>query len=279
MSEFEDGPEALDHQIQRLEESMSGAATMASTFQAELRGMQDSMLYTGREVSSMSRSIGGGLRRAFDGLVFDGMRLSDALVVRNDVRYPELCGTDDSHRIREVGRHHADDLIASGGARLRAALQILDGNRPADDPRVGAKAAPPQAVAQNDHSVSTWDFVSGGELTADCRPDPERLEEPGRDPLRDERLRFGSRFAQREPAARNRRDGFEHLLVRRPVEVVLRRNGAKRLRIPAPRENPPGRPRGLTHCHEPLRLIEGQATQHDGIHHRHRPQHCVCVVS
>jgi hypothetical protein len=41
--------------------------------------VQGTMLYTGREVSSMSRSIGGGLRRAFDGVVFDGMRLSDAL--------------------------------------------------------------------------------------------------------------------------------------------------------------------------------------------------------
>jgi uncharacterized protein (TIGR02217 family) len=41
--------------------------------------MQDAMLYTGREVNSMSRSLGGGLRRAFDGVVFDGMRLSDAL--------------------------------------------------------------------------------------------------------------------------------------------------------------------------------------------------------
>jgi len=37
------------------------------------------MIYTGREAGSMSRSIGGGLRRAFDGLVFDGLRLSDAL--------------------------------------------------------------------------------------------------------------------------------------------------------------------------------------------------------
>ncbi|MBY6199846.1 phage tail tape measure protein [Maritalea mobilis] len=41
--------------------------------------MQGAMLYTNREVQSMSRAIGGGLRRAFDGLVFDGMRLSDAL--------------------------------------------------------------------------------------------------------------------------------------------------------------------------------------------------------
>ncbi|MEM9318322.1 MAG: phage tail tape measure protein [Pseudomonadota bacterium] len=79
MTEIEDDVDALDLQLQQLEESMSGVASMASTFQTELRGMQDSMLYTNREVSSMSRSIGSGLRQAFDGLVFDGMRLSDAL--------------------------------------------------------------------------------------------------------------------------------------------------------------------------------------------------------
>lgn len=37
------------------------------------------MIFTGREVGTLSKSIGGGLRRAFDGLVFDGMKLPDAL--------------------------------------------------------------------------------------------------------------------------------------------------------------------------------------------------------
>jgi len=79
MTDFEDDAERFETQIRQLEDTMAGAASMTATFQAELRGMQDSMLYTNREVSSMSRSIGSGLRRAFDGVIFDGMRLSDAL--------------------------------------------------------------------------------------------------------------------------------------------------------------------------------------------------------
>ena len=79
MAETDDRIDALDAQMVELEGSLEGAARMAGAFQAELRGMGDTMLYTGREVTSMSRSIGGGLRRAFDGVVFDGMRLSDAL--------------------------------------------------------------------------------------------------------------------------------------------------------------------------------------------------------
>jgi hypothetical protein len=59
--------------------TLSEASAMTAAFQSELQSLQGTMLYTGREVSSMSRSIGGGLRRAFDGVVFDGMRLSDAL--------------------------------------------------------------------------------------------------------------------------------------------------------------------------------------------------------
>jgi phage-related minor tail protein len=79
MSELTDDFGALDDQIADLEQSLASATSMAAAFQGELRSMQDAMLYTGREVNSMSRSIGGGLRRAFDGVVFDGMRLSDAL--------------------------------------------------------------------------------------------------------------------------------------------------------------------------------------------------------
>ena len=79
MAELDEGADALEAQIAELEVSLAGAASMTAAFQSELRGMQDTMLYTGREVQGMSRAIGGGLRRAFDGVVFDGMRLSDAL--------------------------------------------------------------------------------------------------------------------------------------------------------------------------------------------------------
>jgi len=41
--------------------------------------MKTSLTYTGREVGLMSSSIGRSLKRAFDGVVFDGMKLSDAL--------------------------------------------------------------------------------------------------------------------------------------------------------------------------------------------------------
>jgi phage-related minor tail protein len=71
--------EGLEDQIAALEASLDGAAGMVGAFEGELSRMRESLVFTGREVNTLSTSIGGGLRRAFDGLVFDGMKLSDAL--------------------------------------------------------------------------------------------------------------------------------------------------------------------------------------------------------
>ncbi len=67
--------------IAALEASLAGAQGMAAAFDAELRAMQQTLWMTGREVNALSAGIGTGLRRAFDGLVFDGLKLSDALRV------------------------------------------------------------------------------------------------------------------------------------------------------------------------------------------------------
>ena len=69
----------LTDQIAALEASLGGSATMVSAFEGELSKMQDSLVFTGREVGVLTAGFSGGLRRAFDGVVFDGMKLSDAL--------------------------------------------------------------------------------------------------------------------------------------------------------------------------------------------------------
>lgn len=71
--------ESLSEQLAALEASLGGAQAMTAAFDGELQRMQESMVFTGREVGSLTLGIGGGLRRAFDGLVFDGLKLSDAL--------------------------------------------------------------------------------------------------------------------------------------------------------------------------------------------------------
>ena len=55
------------------------AGQLVRDFQEELSKLRQSMTYTGKEVDTLASGIGGGLRRAFEGLAFDGMKLSDAL--------------------------------------------------------------------------------------------------------------------------------------------------------------------------------------------------------
>ena len=69
----------LQDQILALEATLGGTTGMVSAFDGELSRMRDSLVFTGREVGVLSNGIGGGLRRAFDGLVFDGAKLSDSL--------------------------------------------------------------------------------------------------------------------------------------------------------------------------------------------------------
>ncbi|MEM8851733.1 MAG: phage tail tape measure protein [Pseudomonadota bacterium] len=65
--------------LEALEERLGGSAAVISRFTAEMGALEGQMLYTQQEVQGLSRSFGGSLKRAFDGVVFDGLKLSDAL--------------------------------------------------------------------------------------------------------------------------------------------------------------------------------------------------------
>jgi len=62
-----------------LERALGGARGVTEAFGAEVTRLGRNVALTGREVAGLSTGFGSGLRRAFDGVVFDGMRLSDAL--------------------------------------------------------------------------------------------------------------------------------------------------------------------------------------------------------
>lgn len=62
-----------------LEEDLGRNAQMTSEFEKELGRLRQSMLFTSREVTTLSSGLERGLGRAIDGLVLDGGKLSDAL--------------------------------------------------------------------------------------------------------------------------------------------------------------------------------------------------------
>lgn len=69
----------MQEQLQALEAQLGSSVSMVAAFDGELSRMRETMIFTGREVNTLSSGITGGLRKAFDGLVFDGMKLNDAL--------------------------------------------------------------------------------------------------------------------------------------------------------------------------------------------------------
>ena len=69
----------MQEQLQALEAQLGTSVSMVAAFDGELARMRETMVFTGREVNTLSSGISGGLRKAFDGLVFDGMKLNDAL--------------------------------------------------------------------------------------------------------------------------------------------------------------------------------------------------------
>lgn len=71
--------DGFEGRLEGLEEGLTAASLMTAAFNAQLMRLQATVQDTGADVSVLSAGISRGLRRAFDGLVFDGLRLSDAM--------------------------------------------------------------------------------------------------------------------------------------------------------------------------------------------------------
>lgn len=79
MSDYDDDLEALDDELSNLGTSLQSATTMAAAFTGELSKVQRSFMQTSQTSGVLAKGMDRGLRRAFDGVVFDGMRVSDAM--------------------------------------------------------------------------------------------------------------------------------------------------------------------------------------------------------
>lgn len=122
MSEGE-GMENLEARAEALEDSLGAAAGMAAGFDGELRRMRESFAGAGKDAATLERGLSKGLRRAFDGVAFDGMKLSDALetVARSMIQ------TTYSAAIKPVANHFGG-LISKGVSGLvEGILPFADG--------------------------------------------------------------------------------------------------------------------------------------------------------
>ena len=76
-----EGYDGLGQDLAGLERDLADAQSVTAAFSTSLREMQGTMAETTRDLGQLERGFSGGLKRAFDGLVLDGMKLSDALSV------------------------------------------------------------------------------------------------------------------------------------------------------------------------------------------------------
>lgn len=122
MAEFE-GADAFEEQMRDLEESLAGAQSVASSFSGELQQIRTTMADTGREVRTLSNGMSRGLRSAFEGLVFDGMKASDALRKVGEA----IIGSAYSAAINPVTKH-AGQLAGAGiEALISGAMPFASG--------------------------------------------------------------------------------------------------------------------------------------------------------
>ncbi len=113
----------LEQQSAALEDSLGAAASMAAGFDSELRRMREALAATGKDVAVLERGLSKGLRRAFDGLVFDGVKLSDALetVARSMIQ------TTYSAAMKPVTDHVGGMLARGVNGMVEGMLPFADG--------------------------------------------------------------------------------------------------------------------------------------------------------
>lgn len=70
---------ALTGQLSELEGTIEGVQEVSTVFRTELVDMESALKSASRDAASLSRTLGTSLRRAFEGLVFDGAKLSDVM--------------------------------------------------------------------------------------------------------------------------------------------------------------------------------------------------------
>ena len=107
----------LEDQVDALEQTLGQATDVAAGFDAELQRIRGTLAETGYDVATLDRGLSRGLRRAFDGVVLDGMKLSDAL----DVMARSMINAAYNAAVKPV-TDHVGGLLATGIGNLVGGL-------------------------------------------------------------------------------------------------------------------------------------------------------------
>ena len=118
-----DGFDDLQERGEALGDSLGDAATMAAAFDSQMKRISAAFEETGKDVATLERGMSRGLRKAFDGVVLDGMSLSGAL----DVLKNSLIQTAYAAAIKPVTDHFGGMLANTVGGLVKGILPFADG--------------------------------------------------------------------------------------------------------------------------------------------------------
>jgi phage-related minor tail protein len=118
-----EGFDDLQERGESLGDALGDAASMAAAFDGHLQRVRAAFEETGKDVATLERGLSGGLRKAFDGVVLDGMNLSDAL----DVLKNSMIRTAYSAAIKPVTDHFGGMLASGVGSLVQGILPFADG--------------------------------------------------------------------------------------------------------------------------------------------------------
>lgn len=113
----------LEDHAEGLNATLATTGVLVAGFDSELRRMRVALAATGKDVATLERGLSRGLRRAFDGVVFDGMKLSDAMktVARS------LVNTTYNAALRPVTNHFGGMIAQGVGSLVQGILPFADG--------------------------------------------------------------------------------------------------------------------------------------------------------
>ncbi|MGB0440316.1 MAG: phage tail tape measure protein, partial [Paracoccaceae bacterium] len=94
-----------------------------SGFDGELRRMRTSLAATGKDVATLEKGLSKGLRKAFDGVVFDGMKLSDALRTVAE----SMINTTYNAAMKPITNHFGGLISQGVGSLVQGILPFADG--------------------------------------------------------------------------------------------------------------------------------------------------------
>ncbi|WP_299657479.1 phage tail tape measure protein [uncultured Tateyamaria sp.] len=123
MSDYRDEIENLEDHTDGLRQTLDATTIMVTGFDSELRRMRESLAATNKDVATLEKGLSRGLRKAFDGLVFDGLSLSDAL----DTVANSMINATYNAAIKPVTDHVGGLLATGAGGLFEKILPFADG--------------------------------------------------------------------------------------------------------------------------------------------------------